>query len=227
MNRCHALLLTLGALLINALGHAASLPGHARIVYEARLSGLAVGQASQNWSLSKTHFQLDTEITPIFGPKIRYQSSGEVGDSGIKPQRYAEYRGGDNTPRQQANFDWMAAIVSFGNSENTQTAKLEMGAQDLNTLPFQLSWLNTKPGTNLQIVTGRKVRQDRFTAGDTVSFKLMGKLTNVRVWQTADRDDGMEVWLAPDFANLPVKIIRHDDRGEIQLVARTIEFQQE
>ncbi|QDQ26474.1 DUF3108 domain-containing protein [Chitinimonas arctica] len=208
------------------LSVAAGLPARAQISYEARLSGLPVGEATQRWSLEKDHYQLETEIAPIFGPRIRYVSSGTVGEAGIKPAEYAEFRGG-STPRQQARFDWTSKQVSYGNPESPQSAKLEAGAQELNTLPFQLSWLGTKNTATMQIMTGRKLRQDRFAMSDGGTLKLMGKSTPVRVWRTPDAEEGTEIWLAVEFGNLPVKIIRHDDKGELQLIAKTIEFQQE
>jgi len=206
---------------------AAGLPVRARIVYQASLSGLPVGEAVQQWVLDKQHYRLETEVTPIFGPKIRYLSNGEVTDGGLKPADYAEFRGKGDSPRQQARFDWGSHQVSYGAPESPQSGKLEAGAQDYNTLPFQLAWLGKKPNASLQIVTGRKLRQDKLVQAEAGSISLMGKNTPTRIWRTQDVEEGSEIWLAPEYGGLPVKIVRHDDKGEQLLVAKSIEYQQE
>ena len=217
---------TLIALALQAV-QAAGLPVKARIVYQASLAGLPIGEATQQWTIDKQHYRLETEVSPIFGAKIRYLSNGELGESGIKPADYAEFRGKGDTPRQQARFDWTAKQVSYGAPDNPQSGKLEAGAQDYNTLPYQLAWLGKKPATTVQIVTGRKIKQDRMAQAEAGSMMLMGKNTPTRIWRTQDAEEGTEIWLAPEFGGLPVKIVRHDDKGEQLLVAKTIEYQQE
>ncbi|MDN3577987.1 DUF3108 domain-containing protein [Chitinimonas viridis] len=221
-----SLLLTLSLLAATA-PQAADLPRQARITYEARLSGLPVGEAVQRWQREGSKYTLDTEITPILGSRIRYHSEGELTPAGLRPSSYGEFRGSSSTPRQQAQFDWRTRQVSYGPADALQSAPLDSGAQDLNTLPFQLAWLGTKTTANLQIITGRKLRDDAFTASTGSPFALMGKQTATRIWRAPDGDKRTEFWLATDYANLPVKIVRHDDKGELQLIAKHIEYQLE
>ncbi|WP_051319338.1 DUF3108 domain-containing protein [Chitinimonas koreensis] len=200
------------------------LPARATITYEARLGGMPVGEAVQRWTLAQGQYKLDTEIKPILGPRIRYQSSGAVGNGGLKPADYAEYRGGD-TPRNQVRFDWTARQVSYGAPDALKNAKLDDGAQDLNALPFQLAWLGDKSPARVQVVTGRKVRDDRFALAAPASVSLKGKTVAARVWRVPEGGDATEFWLAPELGNLPVKIVRRDDHGELQLVAKQLDYQ--
>jgi len=218
-----ALLATLFAATLPTL--AADLPAHAHIVYEARLGGIPVGQADQQWRIEQGRYTLTTEVVPLFGPHIRYVSHGEVKGSGLMPLDYAEFRGNDTAPKHIARFDWQHGEVQFGDPNSLTSGRLEDGAQDLNVLPFQLAWLGDKAAADFQIATGRKLREDHFGPADPVRMNIMGKGQDTHIWRAAGNDERTEVWLAPGLANLPVKIIRSDDNRELQLIARTVEFE--
>ncbi|MGQ5522858.1 DUF3108 domain-containing protein [Chitinimonas sp. PSY-7] len=213
------------ALLAHTACIAGPLPSQAKIIYKAILGGFPVGEATQNWTLNNGQYELNTEIKPILGPDIRYQSTGSVTAQGLKPSDYAEYRSRNKQPRTQAKFNWAKQEVTYGKTESLQTGKLNAGAQDLNALPFQLSWLGNNPVPAMQIMTGRKLRQDHFTEAAPNKLTLMGKSHTARVWIAPQGEESTEIWLAPSLGNLPVKIIRHDEKGELQLVAKTIEYQ--
>jgi hypothetical protein len=206
---------------------AESMPAHVHIVYQARLGALPIGKADQRWILDNGRYTLTTELTPILGPRVRYLSHGEVGKRGLVPADYAEFRNNETTPRRQVQFDWPHRLASFGTPDNQESGDLEQGAQELNVLPFQLAWLGDKAEGKLQIATGRKLRIDNFQAMPPSHLNLAGKQQETRVWRAGDGDDRTEVWLAPALNNLPVKIIRSDDRGELQLVAQIIEIEPE
>lgn len=225
MATTRTLLATIALALAGLSAQAGPLPRQATIVYQARLGGLPVGEATQRWTLSQGRYQLSTELKPILGPRIQYLSHGKVGEQGLQPSDYAEFRGNNSEPKTQARFDWAALEVSYGRSEAQQSGKLQPGAQDLNALPFQLSWLAGKPAPSMQIMTGRKLRNDRFSEAAPASLNLMGQNQPARVWIAPEGEESTEIWLAPKLANLPVKIIRHDDKGELQLVAKNIAYQ--
>ncbi|MBV8656192.1 MAG: DUF3108 domain-containing protein [Burkholderiales bacterium] len=216
----------IAALLAPALPAIANeLPARAHIVYEARLGGFPVGQADQQWRIENGRYTLTTEVAPIIGPHIRYISHGEVSSDGLQPLDYAEFKGNDSTPKHIARFDWKHGEVQFGEPNTLTSGKLEAGAQDLNVLPFQLAWLGDKNTADVQIATGRKLREDHFGLTDPVRVNIMGKGQDTRIWRAPGNDERTEVWLAPGLANLPVRIIRSDDNRELQLIARTVEFE--
>lgn len=211
-----------------ALGATAdALPTSAHIVYQARLGGFPVGKAEQRWRVADGHYTLSTELMPIIGPRIRYVSHGELGKHGLAPTDYAELRGDDTTPKRVVKFNWPQHEASYGPPDSLESGKIEAGAQELNSLAFQLAWLGDKGENRMQIATGRKLMHDNFTAGEATHVSLMGKSQPARVWQAGEGADHTEVWLAPELNNLPVKITRSDDHGELQLVAQSIEIEPE
>ncbi|WP_374355286.1 DUF3108 domain-containing protein [Chitinimonas sp.] len=217
------LLISLAGLLVCA----EPLPARVHISYQARLGSLPIGRAEQRWQLDGAHYTLNTELTPILGPRIRYISHGDIAAGGLVPLDYAEYRNNETTPRRFVRFDWAKQQASFGNGDAQETAALEAGAQELNTLPFQLAWLGDKAQIKMQIATGRKLRHDSFTSQMGNSLTLRGKQWDARSWRSGEGEDRTEVWLAPGLANLPIKIIRSDEHGELQLVAQSIDIEPE
>jgi hypothetical protein len=204
---------------------AGALPARAHIAYDARIGTLDVGKAEQRWTLDDNgHYTLETELVPILGPHIRYVSHGDVGKQGLQPTDYAEFRGNGGTPRRLIRFDWPNQAVEYGSPDALTSGKLQLGAQELNVLPFQLAWLGNKQGADMQLATGHKLIDDHFGLGKPVRVSIMGQGRDTRIWEAPGSEEKTEVWLAPALANLPVRIIRNTELGELQLIARTIEF---
>ena len=204
---------------------AGALPTRAHIAYQARIGTLDVGTAEQRWNMdSSGHYTLETELIPILGPHIRYVSHGAVGKAGLEPTDYAEFRGNGDTPKRLIRFDWERGAVQYGAPDALTDGKLEAGAQELNVLPFQLAWLGSKRSVKMQLATGRKLIEDEFGLATPVRVSVMGQGHDTRIWQAPQSEEKTEVWLAPALANLPVRITRNTDLGELILIARSVEF---
>jgi len=209
-----------------AAAGAADLPAEARIVYDVLYGDneLRVGRAEQQWRLDGGRYELRTELTPLFGPRVRYLSKGRVTDAGLVPDSFAEYRGSEQSPRVSADFDWAAQQVRYGPRGEPHTAPLERGAQDVNALAFQLVWLGERAGGSLQVATGKKVARHSFAGSPRVKVTVNGQATDAAPWRSGTGSDRTEVWLAPRIGNLPVRVVRIDDDKELQLVARELRF---
>jgi hypothetical protein len=218
--------LALAALPLAGSLHAAELPSDARIVYDA-LYGDAefrIGRAEQHWHAEGGRYELQTQLVPLLGPRIRYVSKGRVTDRGLVPESFAEYRNDEAQPRVRAEFDWDKLQVLFGRSDENRTAPLERGAQDVNALAFQLAWLGDKARGPVQVATGKKVARYSFGGGNRTQVTVNGQRTEAQEWRSTDGRDRTEVWVAPKFENLPVRVIRTDDDKQLQLVAREVQI---
>lgn len=205
---------------------AAALPVDARIGYEVLYSGLPfrVGRAQQHWHAEAGRYELQTELVPVIGPRIRYVSKGRITEQGLVPDTFAEYRGDESTPRVRAEFDWAQHQLRYGPANDPHTAALEAGAQDVNALAFQLAWLGDKAPGTLQVTTGKKVARYSFTSGSPERANVNGQNTPAHPWRSAAGDGHTEVWVAPQYANLPVRVVRAQDDKQLELNARSIEF---
>jgi uncharacterized Zn-binding protein involved in type VI secretion len=222
------LLLWSAAALLPAVAQAApeaaatELPREAHIVYDVLYgsAGMRVGRAEQHWRIEGGRYTLSTELKPIVGSQIRYESSGRLGADGLVPERFAEYRGGNAQPRTHAEFDWPQHQVHYGSDEPLRQAPLSTGAQDVNALPYQLAWLGARAARAMQVVSGRGQSQQRFASAGSATLPLDGQPVALQGWRAVEGPDRTEVWLAPSLANLPLRVRRVDDDKELQFVAR-------
>lgn len=208
------------------IGSAAGLPADARIRYEVNYSGVpfTVGRAEQHWHAEGGRYELQTDLVPLIGPRIRYVSKGRMTAQGLVPDSFAEYRGSETTPRVRAEFDWVQRELRYGPAGEPHTAPLQPGAQDVNVLAFQLAWLGESAAGSLQVTTGKKLATYSFAGGPRRTVTINGQPTPAQPWRSGSGKGRTEVWVAPQFANLPVRVIRAEDDKELELAAQTVEF---
>jgi hypothetical protein len=209
---------------------AAELPSDARIVYDVLYGSghFRIGRAEQHWHRNGDHYELTTDLLPVVGPHIRYVSTGHLGDAGLVPERFGEYRDGENAPRVRAEFDWAAHQLLFGRADEHKTAELTPGAQDVNALAYQLGWLGEhRMPASMQVATGKSVAMHTFNAGKPTHVSVGGKRVAVLPLADGNDDQRTEVWVAPQMANLPLRVVRIDDGRELQFVAQSVHYDDE
>lgn len=215
----------LGAAAITAAASAAELPPDAHIVYDVLYGSnhFRVGRADQHWHVEDGRYELTTDLSPIIGPHIRYVSKGRMGPNGLVPESFGEYRSGETSPRVRAEFDWAAQKLLFGRADESKTASLEPGAQDVNALAYQLAWMGDAGGT-MQVATGKSIAKHTFAASPRTSVTVGSQKTDAVPVRAGSGVTKTEVWLAPQMANLPVRVVRVDDDKELQFVAREVRY---
>ena len=98
---------------------------------------------------------------------------------------------------------------------------LQAGAQDIVSFAFQLALQAGRlEGETVQMTTGKKVYDQPIVLDGEADLPLTDQtLRGVRVSSTVDTDR-TEVWLAPDFYNLPLRIRRSGDKQLEQRAVR-------
>ncbi|TDR81442.1 DUF3108 domain-containing protein [Paludibacterium purpuratum] len=188
-------------------------PKAAELKYQVYYGALMAGIAVIDWQREGTHYTLESRIAPIIGPRLRYRSSGNIGRHGLQPSDYAAWR--NEEPREHAHFDWEQQVLDFGD-DNRQQVPLQHGAQDIFSLIYQLA-LKGAEAPPVQITTGKKVYQYPLAPVGQADFDTgFGKIRAL-VFRASGNDDTTEFWLAPDFANQPIRIIRSDSRMKLDM----------
>ena len=72
-------------------------------------------------------YSLITDVTPVVGPKLRYETVGNITPQGLRPERFKATR--DGQPREYAQFDWAGGTLAYGDKE-AKSEPLQAGAQD-------------------------------------------------------------------------------------------------
>lgn len=197
-------------------------PAAARMQYGLYLSGVLLGSGEMRWQRNGGNYSLITDVTPVVGPKLRYETVGSITTQGLRPESFKATRNGE--PREYARFDWAAATLAYGDKEH-KTEPLQGGAQDWLSLGVQLALHGKKlSDAPIQITTGKKVYRMALRPEGETDFDTGAGAIRAVVVRVRDEAELTEFWLAPDFANIPVRILRADKDKRIELRANLIEL---
>lgn len=215
----------LAALARPPLGPAA-LPVSARYVYTTKETRYPAESATTTveWRFDENRRYSAALVTMAGATQVReLKSTGHVGPFGLAPERYTERTAG--RPQWATNFDWDARRVSFSAKDNAH--ELREGVQDRLSFQFQLMALGQRlldrfhPGATIVLAVGGRddivayrmhvVGHERVStgAGDYDTVKLERRL------DAGSRESGIEIWLAPEAAWLPVKLRFSGRRGDV------------
>ena len=204
-----------------AAGNAASppklvYPPAVRLIYEGRgeekgfLKYTAAGELV--WAPEGTQYNAKLEITFLLARLRTWTSRGDLGDSGLQPTRFGDKPRGAELA---THFQRDKGIISF--SANNPDVALQPGAQDKLSALLQLGALMAgAPGRygagsviSFQAADAHRAELWDFKVGAAESLELPGGSVNaiklIKV-PTAEFDQRIEVWLAPDMGYLPVRL---------------------
>jgi hypothetical protein len=130
--------------------------------------------------------------------------------------------------KNNSHFDYDNQQISYFYGGNPKTESFDSGAQDLLSLPFQLAFKGGQL-TQLQLATGKKFNRYSISVEDKQIHIVkihFDKLRTVKV--SAKNENGektYDVYLAVDFANMPVKIdsTETEDNGKKKQVSLLVQ----
>ncbi len=205
---------------------ALSWPGQARIRYAVTRGegnqATLVGESLHEWTQQGETYNLQTTtettgLAALFHPvKVIQQSSGYMSPAGLVPVQFSVTR--DGVEQERAELDWSGNKVKFFDEGRLRReAGLEPGAQDLLSQIFQMSLTGGSTPTTLLIVTGRKAQRYVYEPfGEEMLTTHFGPLRTWRVKTPGQPgEQAMELWLARDYDNLPVRIRYTNRKGEL------------
>jgi hypothetical protein len=146
-------------------------------------------------------------------------SEGRTSAAGFEPDFFQVDRTSRKGEKQlRVAFDREAGLARFTGTEGTREEPLRPASLDLLSLVCQLSVVRLEPGPmQLNLTNGRKLDTYDIEVGpQEVVETPMGDLRTLYVRQLRKPgDEGIEVWLAVDFAYLPVRMRFTDRKGSI------------
>jgi hypothetical protein len=208
-----------------AAAFAHGLPRRGRISYTLFYGDdrLPVGTVVQLWEVGADTYLLASEaestgIVEVLWPhRLRYVSRGKITPRGMQPESFlaSRTRRGRNEVAE-ARFDWSAGSLDYGHAHSKKSAPLPDGAQDLISVVFQFVLMPPAPGRHrIPITTGTRfdVYEIEVLAEESIETPLGTVRTLPVRLVSRPREGSLEVWLAADYRNLPVRIRHYDRRG--------------
>lgn len=171
------------------------------------------------WKSEGDHYQLELS-SKLLVFSMRYTSEGRIGKNGLIPEHFQVWKNGN--PQEGADFDWDKKLMHYGNEKQNQ-AELAPGTQDILSVAWQFAFVGDQLPSKVWLTTGKKVYQYPVSLAGEARFPQEGGLPVAVVRANAEGNQN-EFWLSTDLHNLPLRIIRKDDKLNIELSASTIEI---
>ena len=194
------------------------LPRRGRISYTLYLGTdkFEIGRTVQNWEFENGIYRIGsvsetTGLAAVLRSERRtYLSEGTVTRTGLQPKAFlmSRSRRGE-TEVARARFDWDAAQITWGTTDEKREAPLPAGSQDFLSLMYQLSLAPPTGGRiTVPLTTGTKFETYELDVlpEETIDTPL-GALRALPLKQARRPGaETIEVWLAADYRHLPVKL---------------------
>ena len=171
------------------------------------------------WLQDGSRYDGRLTLKAVFFTLLNWHSTGRIGPSGLEPERYSESRKSEVA----SHFVRDQGQIVFSN--NAPPVPLLAGAQDRMSVMMQLGGLlAASPGRypagtriSVQTVGPRDADVWVFVVGDEENVSLpAGEYVTRKLTRTPRRefDRKLELWLAPAYGYLPVRIRQTEPNGD-------------
>ncbi|MCR6481135.1 DUF3108 domain-containing protein [Variovorax sp. ZS18.2.2] len=171
------------------------------------------------WLQDGSRYDGRLTLKAVFFTLLNWHSTGKIGPSGLEPERYSESRKAEVA----SHFVRDQGQIIFSN--NAPPVPLQPGAQDRMSVMMQLGGLlaaspeRYPTGTRISVQTVGVRDGDVwvFVVGDEEKLQLpAGEYTARKLTRTPRKefDRKLELWLAPKYGYLPVRIKQTETNGD-------------
>ena len=195
-------------------------PASATITYNLFRNGIQLGIVTEHFVVKDGAYRATSEAraTGLFAllqrEPVLYVSVGELTKNGLRPQRFEGRHAGKS---MSADFDWPGSKLTLIHDGLNHALPLPPGAQDRLSIMYQLMFaVRAKaPYMDFAMTNGRKLEHYRYSARPDVTIDTPFKrLSTIHLVKQREADDsGTEIWIAPEYGNVPVKVLIIEDDG--------------
>ena len=181
-----------------------------------------IGRTTHAWTHDAERYSMETviETSGLIGLvkpfRMVQRSEGRIGPKGLLPDKFTVER--DGQMKERADFDWSSAKVVLVAGERRREFSIAEGDQDVLSLMHHLALQPEGPlRAELLVVTGKSaVRSVIENLGIEELDVPAGKVSAYHLGSSGHRGElKIDIWLARDYANLPVRLKITDKNGEV------------
>jgi len=216
-----ALALVLALALPPAL--AAALPGRITAEYQLVNRGITIGRVSESFVRKGDTYDISSVsrsegvLKVLYDEQITLSSTGRIVQEGLRPMQFEERRTREPKRDVNANFDWERGVMSSRFRGEVSQHALPPATQDRISMMYQFMHLKPRAGNLVMSMSnGRKVEVYTYRIVDDVRLATpMGEMDTVHIERvtTVPRESKVEVWLAKQHHNFPVRVVFDDPKG--------------
>ena len=144
----------------------------------------------------------------------RRQSVGTIENGVLRPREFFDERSGRDTAR--AWFDWKAQTLTMQYKGNRGVEALPPNAQDRLSFLFALSLLpgSKSDSVSYAIADGKGLSRHTYRLVGPERIRTpVGEFDTVKVARQGDDKETAEVWLAPQYGYIPIRLLVVDKDG--------------
>jgi hypothetical protein len=196
-------------------------------------SPITDGVANFKWSRKGEQYEIESSIqatgflVSAFAGIIHQKSAGDVTEEGLRPREFFIRRGEGEA--ETAEFLHANNALTFKRRNEGRVVPLARGLQDMQSFLFQLAYLaprmaNTDERIDMMVTNARKVYRYQFQRVGVETLQTrFGAVDTIRlISEAANPEDAYEVWLAPSYQYLPVKLRYYLGRFRVEQLATRI-----
>jgi hypothetical protein len=202
---------------------AAAMPTRIAAEYELTNRGLTIGRVSESYVRNGDAYEIQSVsraegvLKLLYDEQITLQSTGRVGAAGLKPLQYEERRVREPRRDVNASFDWEKGIMHSRYRGETSQHPLPPATQDRISMMYQFMHVKRRAGElTLAMSNGRKVEHYTYRFVDEPRISTpAGEFDTLHFERVTSgpNDRHVEVWLAKERHNFPVRVVFDDPRG--------------
>jgi len=207
------LLLCLLGLVATIAQAAAAPPGRIDIRYAVQYGTMTIGEGRDVFEHQNGRYQVRSEsktvgLAAVYRLDVKRESRGLIDADGLRPEFFEEIRNGK--VKRRVNFDWSKREATLFDGEETDVVDLPENTWDSTSFGYNFAFAKPQPSDfPVHLTDGRRISDYRYAIlGKERLETQIGALETLHVKKVQEPGDkrGLEVWLALDHHNLPVRI---------------------
>ena len=185
--------------------------------------GITIGRANESFHRNGDTYTIQS-VTRSDGPlkvvvddQFTVESTGRVLKSGLQPLEYSERRAKDNKRDLKSTFDWDKGVMrTMLHGEPSETT-LPSSTQDRISIMYQFAHMQSYGDTIvIPMADRRKIEPFTYKLVDEGTVKTPAGDFQARHYRRVvdnPKDTKVDLWLAKDRYNFPVRVIFDDPKG--------------
>ncbi|RJG03451.1 DUF3108 domain-containing protein [Noviherbaspirillum sedimenti] len=180
------------------------------------------GHGTIAWQFNGSQYAINGDAGILFFSLLEFSSHGKTDEFGIAPLQYTEKR--FRRQQTETRFDREHKLISFSASANT--FPLQGGEQDRASIVWQLASIGRGDAARFAPDTQVPLFIAGVRDGSTWNIQVLGEeeievgLGRLRAWHVrraprpGDKDQILDIWLAPSYNWYPVRLRYTETNGE-------------
>lgn len=153
-------------------------------------------------------------------------SEGTITENGLRPDKFQYIVEKDEQKTSTVLFNWVNKTAIFQSKKElkVKVEALPEGTQDLLSFMYQSMFVPPLNETRFNVANARNIKvYDYEFAGEEIIETKIGKINAIHLHRSnEDGDETVDLWLAPDYLHLPVKIVQTGKKGVLEMYMTSI-----